>query len=96
MKRSLPHTVAAHCPTHQAFDDLQQLLHHHGDALVAQQSAHDLDVRGTHKVPVGAKYAAVRQVQGLHSEERQVMMKEKCSQNTYFNTRINIACFYRP
>lgn len=59
-----------HCNTHQAFDHLQQLLHHHGDALVAQQAAHDLDVGGAHKVLVGAEYAAVRQVQGLHGGER--------------------------
>lgn len=53
------------CVTHQAFDNLQQLLHYHSDALIAQQPAHDLDVRGTQKVPVGTKYAAVGQVQGL-------------------------------
>lgn len=51
--------------THQAFDNLQQLLHDHSDALIAQQSAHDLDVRGTQKVPVGTKYAAVCLVQCL-------------------------------
>ncbi len=60
--------------TYQAFDNLQQFLHHHSDALVAQKSAHDLDVWRTHKVPVGTKYAAVCQVQRLCSEERQMMM----------------------
>lgn len=53
------------CFTHQAFDNLQQLLHDHSDALIAQQSAHDFDVRGTQKVPVGTKCAAICQVQGL-------------------------------
>lgn len=56
------HVYCLICLTHQAFDHLQQFLHHHSDALVAQKSAHDLDVWGTHKVPVGTKYAAVRQV----------------------------------
>lgn len=51
--------------THQAFDNLQQLLHYHGNALIAQQSTHDLDVRGTQEVPVGPINAAVGQVQGL-------------------------------
>lgn len=50
------------CATHQAFHHLQQLLHHHGDALVAQESAHDLDVRRSNKVSVGSKYAAVGHV----------------------------------
>lgn len=49
-------------PTHQAFDHLQQFLHHHSDALVAQQSAHDLNVGGSQEVSVGAEYAAVRHV----------------------------------
>lgn len=58
------------CATHQAFHHLQQLLHHHGDALVAQESAHDLDVRRSNKVSVGSKYAAVGHVQGLWREGR--------------------------
>lgn len=70
MTLCLPCTVTAHCPTHQAFDNLQQFLHHDSDALVAQQSTHDLDVRGTQEVPIGAEYAAICQVQGLHSDER--------------------------
>lgn len=32
-------------------------------------------MRGAHEVPVGAEDAAVRQIQGLHEEERQVMMR---------------------
>lgn len=58
-------TVFVHgstCATHQAFHHLQQLLHHHGDALVAQESAHDFDVRRSNKVSVGSKYAAVGHV----------------------------------
>lgn len=66
----LPRTAfLASFATHQAFDNLQQFLHHHGDALIAQQPAHDFDVWGTHKVPVGAKYAAVCQVQCLQSQQ---------------------------
>lgn len=69
--------------SHQAFDNLQQLLHYHSDALVAQQSAHDLDVRGTQKIPVGAKDAAVCQVQGLQLEKRtggdQILTKDSPS-----------------
>lgn len=63
-----------YCGTHQAFNHLQQFLHHHSDALVAQKSAHDLDVRRTHEVPVRAKYAAVRQVQGLQPEEQRAAL----------------------
>lgn len=78
------------CFPHQAFDDLQQLLHDHSNALIAQQPTHDLNVRGTHKVPVGAEYAAVRQIQGLQTKERQVMMKKKGktqnSPGSHFNT----------
>lgn len=60
-----------YCPTYQAFDHFEQLLHHHGDALITQQSTHDLDVWRTQEVPVRAVYTAVRQVQGLHSEAKQ-------------------------
>lgn len=63
------------CLTHQAFHDLQQLLHHHRDALVTQKSAHHLDVRGTDEIPVGAKYAAVRQVQGLRAETGEMKVR---------------------
>lgn len=53
---------------YQALDDLQQFLHDHGDALVAQQSADGLEVRGSHKVPVGAVDVAVGNVEGLGTE----------------------------
>lgn len=58
--------------THQTFDDLKQLLHHHGDALVAQQSAHDLNVRWAQKVPIGGECAAVSQVQGLPTHKHKM------------------------
>lgn len=50
---------------YQALDDLQQLLHDHGDALVAQESADGLEVRGPHEVPVGAVDVAVGDVERL-------------------------------
>ena len=53
----------------QALDDFQQFLHDHSDALVAQQSADGLEVRGPHKVPVGAIDVAVGNVERLGSIE---------------------------
>lgn len=63
------HSSCTSLHTHQAFDNLQQLLHHHSNALVAQQSAHHLNVWGAQKVSIGAKSAAIGQVQGLHAEK---------------------------
>lgn len=53
---------------YQALDDFQQFLHDHSDALVAQQSADGLEVRGPHKVPVGAIDVAVGNVERLGTE----------------------------
>lgn len=55
--------------THQALDDLEQLLHDHRDALVAEQPANDLEVRRPHEVPEAAVNAGVGQVQGLGRED---------------------------
>lgn len=63
------HSSCTSLHTHQAFDNLQQLLHHHSDALVAQQSAHHLNVWRAQKVSIGAKSAAIGQVQGLHAQK---------------------------
>lgn len=51
--------------TYQALHDLQQLLHDHCNALVAEQPADDLEVRRPHEVPVAAINARVCQVQSL-------------------------------
>lgn len=53
---------------YQALHHLQQLLHHYGDALIAEQPANGLEVGRAHKVAVESKYAAVCQVQGLCRE----------------------------
>lgn len=53
--------------TYQALDDLQQLLHDDRDALVAEQPADDLEVRGPHEVPEASVDAGVRQVQRLRT-----------------------------
>lgn len=53
---------------YQALDNLEQFLHHHGDALVAEQTADGLEVRRAHKVPVGAVYVGVGDVEGLEGE----------------------------
>lgn len=57
---------------YQALDDLQQLLHDHSNALVAQEPADGFEVRWPHEVAVGAVDVAVGDVQGLgnwkHSE----------------------------
>lgn len=53
---------------YQALDNFQQFLHDYGDALVAQQSADGLEVRGPHKVPVGAIDVAVGNVERLKTE----------------------------
>lgn len=60
------------CPPHphpyQALDDFQELLHDHSNALVAQQSADGLEVRGAHEVPVRAVDVAVGNVERLETE----------------------------
>lgn len=53
---------------YQALDDLQQLLHDNRDALVAEQPADDLEVRGPHEVAVAAVNAGVGQVQSLRTQ----------------------------
>lgn len=55
---------------YQALDDLQQFLHDHSDALVTQESADGLEMRGPHKVPVGAVDVAVGDVERLESRRR--------------------------
>lgn len=57
---------------YQALDNLEQFLHHHGDPLVAQQTADGLEVRRAHKVPVGAVYVGVGDVEGLQRERDSV------------------------
>ena len=52
---------------HQAFDDLQQFLHDHSNALVTEESADSLEMWGPHKVPVGAVDVAVGDVALLFS-----------------------------
>lgn len=52
---------------YQALDDLQQFLHDHSDALVTQESADGLKMRGPHKVPVGAVDVAVGNVERLEN-----------------------------
>ena len=39
---------------YQALDYLEQLFHHHGDALVTKETADGLKVGRANKVPVGA------------------------------------------
>ena len=56
--------------TYQALDNLQQLFHHHGDSLVTKETADGLEVRGADKVPVGAVYVGVGDVQGLGGRRR--------------------------
>lgn len=64
--RTLCHVKEAHLrETYQTLDNLEQLLHDHCDALVAEQSADDLEVRRPHEVPVAAVNAGVGQVQSL-------------------------------
>ena len=64
---------------YQALDNLQQLLHHHGDALVTKETADGLEVRWADKVPVRAVYVGVGNVQGLGGgrEEKEERKKEK-------------------
>lgn len=52
---------------YQALDDFQELLHDHSNALVAQQSADGLEVRGAHEVPVRAVDVAVGNVERLET-----------------------------
>lgn len=56
---------------YQALDDLQEFLHDHCDALVTQESADGLEVRGAHKVPVRAVDVAVGNVERLEDRLRQ-------------------------
>lgn len=50
---------------YQALDNLEQFLHHHGNALVSQETADGLEVWGAHKIPVGAVDVGVGDVQRL-------------------------------
>lgn len=60
-------TISSRKPAlaYQALDDLQQFLHDHRDALVPQQSADGLEMRGSHEVPVGTIDVAVGNVERL-------------------------------
>lgn len=55
---------------YQAFDNLKQLLHHDSDALVSKETADGLEVRRANKVPVGAVYVGVGDVQGLGGKKQ--------------------------
>lgn len=61
---------------YQAFDNLEQLLHHHSDALVTEEAADGLEMRRPHKVSVGAVYVGVGNVQRLR---RKANRREKQS-----------------
>lgn len=61
-------TALCPTPTYQALDNFQEFLHDHSNALVAQQSADGLEVRGAHEVPVRAIDVAVGNVEGLETE----------------------------
>lgn len=50
---------------YQALDDLQQLFHDHGNALVAQEPTDGLEMRRPHEIAVGAVDVAVGDVEGL-------------------------------
>lgn len=62
---------------YQALDNLQQFLHHNGDALVAEQTADGLEVRRADEVPVGAVYVGVGDVEGLQRERGRVKHKQE-------------------
>lgn len=63
--RQVPVLTEVH--PYQALDDLQQFLHDHSDALVTQESADGLKMRGPHKVPVGAVDVAIGNVERLEN-----------------------------
>ncbi len=55
---------------YQALDNLEQLLHHHSDALVTKKTADCFEMRRTHKVPVGTVDVGVGDVQRLKNRVR--------------------------
>jgi len=55
---------------YQALDYLEQLLHHHGDALVTEETADGFEVGRAHEVPVGAVDVGVGDIQRLRRERR--------------------------
>lgn len=67
-KHSKHHSAEPPTPTYQALDNFQEFLHDHSNALVAQQSADGLEVRGAHEVPVRAIDVAVGNVERLETE----------------------------
>lgn len=67
-EHSKQHSAHPPAPTYQALDNFQEFLHDHSNALVAQQSADGLEVRGAHEVPVRAIDVAVGNVEGLETE----------------------------
>lgn len=54
---------------YQAFDNLKQLLHHYGNALVTKEAADGLEMRRANKVSVGAVYVGVGNVQRLRRKK---------------------------
>lgn len=64
---------------YQALDYLEQLLHHHGNALVTKKTADCFEVWRTHKVPVGTVDVGVSNVQRLKNRARCLLIDIRCS-----------------
>lgn len=79
---------------YQALDNLEQFLHHHGDPLVAEQAADGLEVRWADKVPVGAVYVGVGDVEGLERERGSVKHKPEGLPFLALQVDISPKCFY--
>lgn len=54
---------------YQALDNLEQLLHHHSNALVTKETADGLEVGRADKVSIGAVYVGVGNVERLRRKE---------------------------
>lgn len=68
-KRETTYTLSRETK-YQALDYLEQLLHHHSDALVTKKTADCFEVRRTYKVPVGTVDVGVGNVQRLKNRAR--------------------------
>lgn len=71
---------------YQALDNLEQLLHHNSNALVTKKTTNGLEVRWANKVPVGAVYVRVGNVQRLGG-------KEETKKKSVSVSKLHTVCF---
>lgn len=77
---------------YQALDDLQQLLHDHSNALVAQEPTDGLEMRWPHEVAVGAVDVAVGDVERLEIRQHSFTETGPVIPDQTCNSLITVLC----